>query len=196
MTREEISQLLQMIRLNYPQSFKGYTAEQSKTYADLWYDAFKDKPTKLVIGAVKAIMYGDTREFAPNIGQVNAKIHELTKEDDKTEMEAWNIVKKALSRSGWYSTEEFAVLPDDIKKIIGSPNTLYEWSQTSSEHVNTVIQSNFMRSYRALKTREKQNALLPDSVSEMLGIKDHKGIDNKSDELLDMLKKLENHSRM
>lgn len=168
MTREEVSKMLQMIRLNYPNSFKGYTPDQSRTYADLWYDAFKDKPTALVLAAVKSIMYGDTREFAPNIGQVNAKIHELTTEDKKTEMEAWALVKKALSRSGWYSTEEFEKLPKDIQKVIGSPSMLYEWSQTSSEQVNTVIQSNFMRSYRALKTREKQNALLPQSVVELL----------------------------
>lgn len=178
MTRNEISEILQILQLNYPQSFKGWDKEQSSLYAQMWFEAFKDVPKDVMVQAVKSIIYGDKREFAPNIGQVNAKIYELFNQDEMSADKAWNIVRNAIRRSGWYSVEQFNNLPKDIQRIVGSPAQLEAWSQCSSEQVSTVIASNFMKSYREQQNREKSKKLLDYSL--MIGSSKAESIETKN----------------
>jgi len=55
-----------------------------------------------------------------------------------------------------------------LQKIVGSPNTLREWALMDVETVNSVIQSNFMRSYRAKMTKMKEYAMLPESTKQLI----------------------------
>ena len=70
MKREETQQILQILRLNYPNSFKGLSDKDTFDFLDLWSEAFKDDDVKIVVMAVKSIIYTDTREFYPNIATV------------------------------------------------------------------------------------------------------------------------------
>ena len=184
MTRNEISEILQILQLNYPQSFKGWGKDQSSLYAQMWFEAFKDVPKDIMVQAVKSIIYGDKREFAPNIGQVNAKIYELFTQDEMSPDEAWSIVRNAIKRSGWYSLEQFNNLPENLRRIVGSPAQLEAWSQCSSEQVSTVIASNFMKSYREQQSREKSKKLMDYSL--MIGSSKADAIEsNKANNLIE-----------
>lgn len=169
MTADETKQILNVLFINYPQSFKGWKKEQYEMYRDLWIEAFKADDSRIVSGAVKAIIYTEPREFAPNIAQVKNKMVELTGANT-TELEAWGIVKKAISRSGWYSNEEFEKLPDDIKRLVGSASQLKSWSQMDSQTVDSVIASNFQRSYKQNAKRNSTIQMLPDDVKKALQI--------------------------
>ena len=170
MNYEETRKILTVLKTNYPQSFKNWTREQSEMFLDLWCEAFSDEPVQIVVAAVKSIIYGDTREFAPNIGQVKDKIYTLTHEADLTEQDAWNLVKKALRNSGYHAREEFDKLPPIVQNLVGDPRQLYEWSMTNSDQVNTVIASNFMRSYKARAKHEKEMMAIPGEIKKALGI--------------------------
>ena len=74
MTVQETRDILTVLKTNYPNSFKNMSKEQSYSYLDLWSTAFANDNKQDVINAVKEIIYTDTREFAPNIAQVKARM--------------------------------------------------------------------------------------------------------------------------
>ena len=74
MNREETSKVLTILKINYPQSFRSYTNEETYALLDLWTEAFKNDDAAIVNRAIKSIVYSDTREFAPNIAQVKEKM--------------------------------------------------------------------------------------------------------------------------
>jgi CRISPR/Cas system endoribonuclease Cas6 (RAMP superfamily) len=83
-----------------------------------------------------------------------------------TEMEAWQMVKSAISY--YNAAETFERLPPILKRIVGSPNQLREWAIMEAEKFDTVVQSNFMRSYKALAAQERERAMLPESTRQMI----------------------------
>ena len=62
------------------------------------------------------------------------------------------------------SDEEFAKLPPDVQRAVGSPNMLRTWAVVNYEELQTVIASNFKRDYRAIATQKKDFAQIPSSV--------------------------------
>lgn len=186
MKREEMRDLLTIMRLNYPQSFKTYTREQSEAYLDMMYEAFKDDPTPLVVSAVKTIMYTDVRDFAPNIAQIKAKMHTLTHKDMTAE-EAWNLVLSACSNGIYGAEDEFNKLPEDIQSLVGSPSRIREWAKMDADTLDTVVASNWQKSYKIRKEKSKELQMLPSDVKlaledvassmKMLG-----GLDERQDE--------------
>ena len=170
MNYDETRNILSILKLNYPQSFKGWSLQQSHDFLNLWSEAFKDDSVQLVAGAVKSIIYSDTREFAPNIGQVKNKMHKLTAKDELTEIEAWGTVKAALRNSGYHAAEEFEKLPPVVKSLVGSPRQLFEWSMMDTSEIDTVVASNFQRSYKVRAKHEKEMQAIPLEVKEALGI--------------------------
>ena len=132
---------------------------------------FKDDDARLVVNAVKSLISTSTSSFAPTIGQIKNKMHSLTTANTEvSSLEAWEVVRKAISRSGWYAEEEFEKLPDDLKRLVGSASQLHNWSQMDSDTVNSVISSNFQRNYKQRAEREKELAMLPNDVKKALQI--------------------------
>ena len=186
---QEVKNILTMLRVNYPHSFHSMSKEDGEAYLNLWCEAFKDDDTELVASAVKSIIYGDKREFAPNIGQVKNRMVELLNAGSElSEQEAWNMVYKAVCRSIHNSEEEFSKLPPTIQRVVGSPSTLKEWATTNTDEVNTVIASNFMRSYKARAKAEKEATLLPNEIKTMIQARNKVAIDNTVDKLVLRLK--------
>lgn len=168
MNLEETRSILKVLRMNYPHSFKDYTPQDTQDYLALWTEMFKEEDYNLVKQAVKAIITNETREFAPNIGQVRNKMYELSHPNTMSEQEAWNTVLKAINRSGYYSVEEFNKLPEELQKLVGNAQQLFLWSQTPSDELNTVVASNFMRSYKTRIKAIKEYEMLPSDVKALV----------------------------
>ena len=179
MTIEETKKLLKLLRINYPNSFSKLEDDETYIYLQMFYEAFKDDDVALVTMAVKSIIYSDTREFAPNIAQIKEKMFSLKCQDFLDEQRAWNIVKKAIARSGWHSEEEFNKLPNEIKSIVDNANQLKEWSQMDSDDINTIVASNFMRNYRNIAKKTKELELLPNQVKKEIENLNFIALDNK-----------------
>lgn len=164
MTRQETKDLMAILKAAYPNFYKDISKEEAKAAVDLWATIFSDTPAKLVIEAVKSLIC--TLKYPPTIADVKEKIAAIMHPEMMTEMEAWQKVRRAIS---YYNADEtFAQLPPVIQKIVGSPNTLREWAQMEAEIVDSVIQSNFMRSYKAKMTQEKEYAMLPESTKQLI----------------------------
>ena len=90
------------------------------------------------------------------------------KAEELSDLEAWAVVRKALGRSGYYWEEEYAKLPKPVRKAVGHAYNLREWSQMETDTVESVIQSQFLRSYRTILSREEELRKLPKPIRDRL----------------------------
>lgn len=164
MTREETKAILAILKAGYPNFYKDMTKEDATNTINLWTTMFADDPAQVVIEAVKSLMC--TLKFPPTIADVKEKIAMITQPQQLTEMEAWRMVKSAISY--YNATETFLRLPKLLQSIVGSPNTLREWARMEAETVDSVIQSNFMRSYKVKAAQEKERSMLPESTRQLI----------------------------
>ncbi len=143
----------------------------------VWHDLFKADDARLVQAAAK--LYVNSHKFKPTPADIREQMKLLTQDRDGTEMEAWNLVRKAIhgaSMENWSRTltengpgepsavVHFKQLPPDVQKIVGGPERLAEWEKLDSKQLETVVQSNFMRSYRSIMAEKEQAALLPENM--------------------------------
>lgn len=164
MTRQEALAIMITLKTAYPTFYKNYSKDEINAAVDLWATMFADDPAYIVTEAVKSLMC--TLKYPPTIADVKEKIAMITQSPIMTEMEAWDMVKSAISY--YYAAEKFERLPPILKRIVGSPNQLREWALMDVETVNSVIQSNFMRSYKAKVAQEKEYAMLPESTRQLI----------------------------
>ena len=136
----------------------------------LWAEMFRDDPVEAVAAAVKALIATDDKGFPPHIGAVKAKIRQLTTKPKMSEQEAWAMVSRAIQNGIYGSEKEFDRLPEMIQRIVGSPNQLREWAVMDSDAVQSVVASNFQRSYRERAKHERDFAALPADVREVASV--------------------------
>ena len=164
MNREETKEILKVLRVGYPNFYKDLKKPEADEIIDLWSTMFTSEPVQIVIEAVKSLMC--TLKFPPTIADVKEKISLITQPCQMSEMEAWQMVKSAMN---YYNAgQTFERLPPILRQIVGSPNQLREWAVMEANAINSVVQSNFMRSYKAVVAQEKERAMLPESTKQMI----------------------------
>lgn len=169
MNSKDAKMILALLQTEYPQSFSKLDDLHIRAKANLWAELFADDPPQLVLAAVKSIVAGEAREFAPSAGEIKTKMHDLTSEPTISETEAWALVSKACANGIYGYEAEFAKLPPDVQAAVGRPEQLKEWGMMDAETVQSVVASNFMRGFKAVQKREKEIAMLPDSVKTLIG---------------------------
>ena len=168
MTREDTIKILSVLRGAYPAFYRDITKQEAESTIALWESMFDEEPYELVAAAVKAFISGDAKGFPPAIGQIKERIRQITQPEEMTEQEAWALVSKALRNSTYGSEEEFAKLPPEIQCVVHDPGQLRQWAMSPADEVETVIASNFMRSFRAKQKASKEFMALPTSVKQLM----------------------------
>lgn len=164
MTKKEMAEILAVMQANYPDDFRGMSDAAMHGKINLWFMQFRDDDYKEVLAAVMAHIATDTNRFMPPVGVIKAKLVEIRNQGQMTEMEAWGLVAKAVSNSAYNSGEEFKKLPPVVQRLVGSPSQLREWAVMDTETFNSVVASNFQRSYRVRAKHEREYLALPSSV--------------------------------
>ena len=164
MTREETVKIIRIMVDSYP----NYKPNNISETVDVWQMMLSDYDYNLVAMALKAYILSDTSGFAPSIGQLVAKIQILTKPQELSEMEAWSLVRKAIGNGNYGSVEEFEKLPPTVQKAVGSADMIKRWAMSDSNEVSTVIQSNFLRSYRTAVKSDEEYAKMPEDVKKLI----------------------------
>lgn len=168
MTRDDTLDILSVLKAAYPNFYRDMTRKDADHVISLWSEMFKDEPAELVGLAVKRHIATDTKGFPPNIGAIKDAIVKIMQPDEMTEFEAWDLVSKATRNSTYNSGEEFAKLPPVVQRIVGSPMQLQEWAAMDTETLQSVIGSNFQRSYRARAHHEREFLALPADVKQAM----------------------------
>lgn len=163
MTKQETLKILAILRTMYPRQFDGTDA---KLLAEIWHESMSDLSYKDVDKALRAYFSTNETNFAPSVGKLRSLIVKLNQPESAimTAQEAANVLQKAVSNSGHHATEEYSKLPPVIQRIVRTPQSLFEWSQMEAETFQSVVLSNFQRSYQVAVNQEMENAKLPEGL--------------------------------
>lgn len=165
MTIQETGVVMDILSTAYPTFYRDKTADV-KTLR-LWTEMFAEDDVRLVCAAVKSLIATKTDSFPPVIGAVKEQIRKISRPEEMTELEAWDFVRKALANSAYNSREEFEKLPKVVKAVVHAPEQLKEWARMDEATVQSVVASNFQRSYRAKAKATAEFEALPSEVKAM-----------------------------
>jgi len=165
---EQIGAVMDILTVAYPQYYKNVSEDEKYAASLLWANMFADDSIEVVVAAVKTFIATDEKGFPPVIGQIKAHVAKIIGGAEKSELEAWGEVKRALRNSGYHAAEEFAKFDPVIQRIVGSPSQLREWSTVANDVVDSVIASNFQRSYRASAKQYREYLALPNHIKDFI----------------------------
>lgn len=164
MTRDDAKEVVFMLMAAYP---NWHPMDLSLT-VNVWASTLEPYEPGMAKQAASAYIAMDTKGFAPSPGQLIALIHAADDYAYPAEMEAWTMVRKAISDGSYHSKERFGELPEIVQRAVGSSGQIAQWAMTDIDSVETVVQSNFLRSYRAIVERDKSYRKLPSSMKAMI----------------------------
>lgn len=144
MERKEFKTLVKGMKAVYAQP--AFIPDQDAF--NVWYELLRDLSYEQVNIAIQKYML--TEKFPPTIADIRTKANDIVAkiEESMSELEAWSLVSKAISNSGYHAEEEFDKLPEACQRAVGNPQNLKEWAMMESDKVATVEQSHFIRNYR------------------------------------------------
>lgn len=164
MTRKQTVEVIGLLQTNYPDVYRNMSDDALAATVNLWARMFADEPYEIVAAAVLGYIANSPARFAPNIGQVKEAIRKLLHPEELSEAEAWALVLKAVKNSGYGARAEFDKLPPLVQRAVGSPNQLREWGMMDSGEFQSVVASNFQRSYRAMQARAAEQEKTPERI--------------------------------
>ena len=164
MTREQTVDLVRSIASIYP----NWKAENLTDTVNAWHWALEEYPAPAIKAALKIYVKTNNTGFAPSVSQIIACMYKPQENERLSEGEAWAMVKKAIQDGNYHAEERFNELPEPVQKAIGDKGMLRQWAMCDSEDVNTVIMSNFQRSYKAILARQEFDNKVPAALTEQL----------------------------
>lgn len=158
MEREQVRKVLTILRINYPQSFRDYNNETAGMFLDMWTEAFKNDPADAVVNAVKAIIYSDPREFAPNIAQVKQKMMSLSGIGIESPEDVWAQVRAVLRSLPSDSPDDvrpyWEKLPSGVKRIYTVNDLIDMAFHRTSAELSSYELPRFRKVYESVQEQE------------------------------------------
>lgn len=164
MTKEQVGKLLMTIQAYYP----NYNPPDKKIAINAWYVMLAEYPENLVLQALRACIATNTSGFAPDVGQIMSKIQTISQPQELDGMAAWGLVSKALRNGTYGAVEEFNKLPPLVRQAVGMPDNLKNWATSDYQTIETVIQSNFLRTYETVVKRANEINRMPDDIKSLI----------------------------
>lgn len=169
MNNRETAQIMTILQSVYPDSFKAQSGELLQATVKVWATVFRDDAYEAVQAAVLAHISGSTDKFMPPPGVIKQRIISMTTDGaEMTAQEAWQLIDHATQRGIHHAQEEFDKLPPVVKRLVGSPNQIREWAMMDAETVQSVVASNFQRSYAVRAEKEREYMALPSAVKNVI----------------------------
>ena len=163
MKREETVKIIRIMCDCYP----NYKPNNLTETVDVWNMMLSDYTYEQISLALKAYILADTNGFAPGIGQLVDRVNTFSQQQELNELEAWSLVYKAIRNSGYNSEYEFSILPDVVKKAVGTPNQLRTWAM--DENFNEqVVSSHFIRCYRSEVAKDRDFRKMPANIQSLI----------------------------
>lgn len=147
---------------------------------NVWYTLLCDLDYETLSKAIQKCMMSSP--FQPTIADIRtaaAQFEPSAEIRQMSELQAWDTVRRAISNSIYNAENEFQKLLPIVQKAVGSPYNLTEWATLDSDTVNSVVQSNFVRSYRAVVTREMELQKLSPAVRGLIEKASNAAIEEK-----------------
>lgn len=169
---KKISEFLLVLKTFFPKYFSAMSVVEMERSVAAWTLILGDYTSEQISAGLKFFLITNTKGFPPTPGEMIESISKVSApaNNELTAEECWQKVQKAVSNSGYHSTEEYNNLPEVCKKLVGSANMLQRYGEMSVQEFETVVKSNFLRSYQALfvKTKENEKIQLVESKNNLL----------------------------
>lgn len=176
MTREETQKLLAIISAIYP----NFKVQDKSATVEAWHLMLSEYSYQDMSIALKIFVNTSGKGFAPSVDQLIAMTRKPSELTQMSEGEAWALVNKAIGRSLYYAEEEFAKLPQEVQRAVGSAEQLRTWA-VSTDYNGSVVSSNFMRAYRTVCERKQMVESLPAEVRDKLLTKARDSIETEKE---------------
>jgi hypothetical protein len=164
LTREETVKIIRIMSDCYP----NYKPNNLSETIDVWQMMLDEYSYNQVSIALKAYVTSDTSGFAPSVGEIVAKIQLVSQPQELDGMTAWGLVSKALRNGTYGAVEEFNKLPPLVRQAVGMPDNLKNWATSDYQTIETVIQSNFLRTYETAVKRANEINRMPDNIKSLI----------------------------
>lgn len=164
MTREETVKIIRIMCDCYP----NYKPNNLSETVDVWQMMLDEYSYNQVSIALKAYVTSNTSGFAPSVGEIVAKIQLVSQPQELDGMTAWGLVSKALRNGTYGAVEEFNKLPPLVRQAVGIPDNLKNWATSDYQTIETVIQSNFLRTYETIVKRANEINRMPDNIKSLI----------------------------
>lgn len=148
--------------------YPNYKPNNLSETVDVWQMMLDEYSYNQVSIALKAYVTSDTSGFAPSVGEIVAKIQLVSQPQELDGMAAWGLVSKALRNGTYGAVEEFNKLPPLVRQAVGMPDNLKNWATSDYQTIETVIQSNFLRTYEVIVKRETEISRMPDNIKSLI----------------------------
>lgn len=172
MTKEETGKFLIMLAESY-RDFKP-----SPMKVEIYHETLGDINFSLIQKALAKILMSEESNFAPSIATIRRTCLSMVKpESEITASEGWGEVTRAISNFGWSrETEALASMSEVTRRVCKMLN----WQEICQSEELGVIRGQFMKMYSQVAEREKQDALIPANMKNLIA-----GITNKMEVLGD-----------
>lgn len=148
--------------------YPNYKPNNLSETVDVWNMMLENYSYEQVSVALKAYINSDISGFAPSIGQLIGKIQTISQPQELDGMTAWGLVSKALRNGTYGAVEEFNKLPPLVKQAVGLPDNLKNWATSDYQTIETVIQSNFLRTYETVVKRANEINRMPGDIKSLI----------------------------
>lgn len=148
--------------------YPNYKPNNLSETVDVWQMMLDEYSYNQVSIALKAYVTSDTSGFAPSVGEIVAKIQLISQPQELDGMTAWGLVSKALRNGTYGAVEEFNKLPPLVRQAVGMPDNLKNWATSDYQTIETVIQSNFLRTYEVVVKRANEINRMPDNIKSLI----------------------------
>lgn len=169
MTQEETLSILSILRASYPAFYSKLTKRDLEGIVSVWTEMFETDDVNLVKFALKELIETHTG-FPPDIAALKGKMREITQAaiDKPTPEDLWLKLKTAAENGYYGAREEFEKLPPVLKRYVGSPATLKEYSMMSADTFNTVVHGQFLKQIKIIEDRQEFSEKLPEGVKQYI----------------------------
>ena len=158
MNKSDIATIIGILKTAYPAYYKDKNSIIDTT--ELWYEMFQNENLEALKIAIKNFIANSTSGFPPTIGEIKNEIYKLYQQDEKSDIELWNELRKAISSGIYYSAEIFPKLSKELQLFIGNPASLKELAMMDIEQIDTVQKGIFLKQLPIIKQREQEKRMM------------------------------------
>ena len=159
MTKDETKKIIGIMMVTWP----NYKPELTSDMVNIMHEMIGDLKFELCAAGLKAFAQQDKNGFAPSVGQLRAKVAELTSPEELGAGEAWAMVRRAAGRSTYFAKEEFAKLPIQVQRAVGSPETLRDWAMNEESEMS-IAMNTFLKRFNVVQNRDREMLQLSDDL--------------------------------
>lgn len=166
MQKSEAAKILGLLKAAYPAYYKSQEPVDGNMLLDLWTYQFQENDFRQVFQALNAAIASKTDGFPPSIGEVKARLIDVTDPEVSPFDETWDRLLKCFKRGSVHAQDDWEKLPEDDQKLI-TPGEIYRIA--IAEDINlTVEKAGWYSRWKAMQEKKRIEKVVPAPVREVM----------------------------